>query len=74
MPDNKMRQSAEAAGSSALAEQVSSMGRLLGEVITALEGPETLALEERIRTLAKQSRAGEPDAAMSQSGNLLKLP
>jgi len=39
------------------------MGWLLGEVIAALEGPEMLALEERIRKLAKQSRAGEPGAA-----------
>lgn len=58
-----MRRAIEASRDSALAEQVNFMGRLLGEVITTLEGPETLALEERIRGLAKQSRAGEPDAA-----------
>lgn len=57
------KQRAEMASSDALAEQVNFMGRLLGEVITALEGPETLALEEHIRLLAKRSRAGEPDAA-----------
>jgi phosphoenolpyruvate carboxylase len=58
-----MRRAIEASRDSALAEQVNFMGWLLGEVITTLEGPETLALEERIRGLAKQSRAGEPDAA-----------
>jgi len=57
------KQRAEMASSDALAEQVNFMGRLLGEMITALEGPETLALEEHIRLLAKRSRAGEPDAA-----------
>ncbi|MCS6846676.1 MAG: phosphoenolpyruvate carboxylase, partial [Anaerolineae bacterium] len=46
-----------------LAENINAMGYLLGEVITELNGPETLALEERLRKLAKDSRAGNPQAA-----------
>jgi len=58
-----IKQPMGAPGEGALSEQVNFVGRLLGEVIAALEGPEMLALEERIRKLAKQSRAGEPGAA-----------
>ncbi len=39
------------------------MGDLLGSVIETLDGPATLALEESIRKLAKDSRAGEAQAA-----------
>jgi phosphoenolpyruvate carboxylase len=39
------------------------MGNVLGSVIEALDGPGTLAQEESIRKLAKDSRAGEPRAA-----------
>ncbi|MFC1466171.1 MAG: phosphoenolpyruvate carboxylase [Candidatus Brachytrichaceae bacterium NZ_4S206] len=46
-----------------LAESINAMGYLLGEVITELNGPETLALEEHLRKLAKESRAGNPQAA-----------
>ncbi|PJF47942.1 MAG: phosphoenolpyruvate carboxylase [Chloroflexi bacterium] len=46
-----------------LAENINAMGYLLGEVITELNGPETLALEEHLRKLAKDSRAGNPQAA-----------
>ncbi len=46
----------------ALAGQIRRLGNALGEVITALEGPATLAMEEQIRLLAKASRAGEVSA------------
>lgn len=46
-----------------LAESINAMGYLLGEVITELNGPEVLALEEHLRKLAKESRAGNPQAA-----------
>lgn len=46
-----------------LAASVNAMGCLLGEVISELNGPETLALEEHLRKLAKESRAGHPHAA-----------
>ncbi|MDW8351406.1 MAG: phosphoenolpyruvate carboxylase [Anaerolineae bacterium] len=46
-----------------LAENVNVLGHLLGEVIAELNGPETLALEEHLRKLAKDSRAGNPQAA-----------
>ena len=46
-----------------LAEHINVMGHLLGQVIAALNGAETLELEERLRKLAKDSRAGDPDAA-----------
>ena len=45
-----------------LASQIRRLGNALGEVITALEGPATLDMEERIRLLAKASRAGEASA------------
>ncbi len=46
-----------------LAESINQMGYLLGEVIAELSGPEVLALEEHLRKLAKESRAGNPQAA-----------
>ena len=46
-----------------LAERINVMGRLLGQVIAALNGAETLELEERLRKLAKESRAGNPGAS-----------
>ena len=42
-----------------LRAEVRSLGAALGRVITRLEGPETLATVERLRNLAKSSRAGE---------------
>ncbi len=46
-----------------LAESINDMGYLLGEVIAELNGPDVLALEEHLRKLAKESRAGNPQAA-----------
>ncbi len=48
---------------SALADLVNAMGHLLGRVITEQNGAETLALEESIRKLAKESRNGDSAAA-----------
>ncbi len=45
-----------------LARQIRRLGNALGEVITSLDGPETLAREERLRQLAKASRTGDADA------------
>jgi phosphoenolpyruvate carboxylase len=47
-----------------LAGQIRRLGNVLGEVIMHLDGPPALALEERLRLLAKASRAG--DAAATQ--------
>lgn len=46
-----------------LAQRISHIGHLLGEVITALDGVETLEQEEYLRRLAKDSRAGSVSAA-----------
>ncbi|MCL4506681.1 MAG: phosphoenolpyruvate carboxylase [Chloroflexi bacterium] len=46
----------------ALASQIRRLGNALGEVITTLEGPAILDMEERIRLLAKASRGGEAGA------------
>src|SRR5689334_6729472 len=39
------------------------LGDILGEVISELESPELFAIEERIRTAAKERRAGNAQAA-----------
>jgi phosphoenolpyruvate carboxylase len=46
----------------ALGRDINHLGNLLGEVIVELDGRPIYDLEERIRTLAKASRAGGPDA------------
>lgn len=46
-----------------LRTEIRSLGAALGRVITKLEGPETLATVERLRTLSKASRAGDASAA-----------
>ena len=46
-----------------LQAEVRSLGATLGRTIAALEGEKTLATVERLRTLAKSSRAGESSAA-----------
>jgi phosphoenolpyruvate carboxylase len=46
-----------------LASQIHRLGNALGEVITRLDGPPALAVEERLRQLAKASRAGDSAAA-----------
>lgn len=45
-----------------LRTEIRTLGAALGRVITRLEGPESLATVERLRMLAKASRAGEPSA------------
>ncbi|MET0261796.1 MAG: phosphoenolpyruvate carboxylase, partial [Rariglobus sp.] len=48
-----------------LRTEIRTLGAALGRVITQVEGPETLATVERLRTLAKASRAGDDSAASS---------
>jgi phosphoenolpyruvate carboxylase len=50
-----------------LRTEIRTLGAALGRVITRLEGPETLATVERLRTLAKASRAGDAAAAPALS-------
>ena len=46
-----------------LRTEIRTLGTALGRVITKLEGPESLATVERLRTLAKASRSGDAAAA-----------
>ena len=46
-----------------LRTEIRTLGTALGRVITRLEGPATLATVEKLRTLAKASRAGDDSAA-----------
>jgi phosphoenolpyruvate carboxylase len=48
-----------------LRTEIRTLGTALGRVITQLEGPESLATVERLRTLAKASRSGDNAAASS---------
>ena len=48
-----------------LRAEIRTLGAALGRVITQVEGPATLATVERLRTLAKASRAGDAAAAPS---------
>ncbi|MBC8039846.1 MAG: phosphoenolpyruvate carboxylase [Opitutaceae bacterium] len=48
-----------------LRTEIRTLGTALGRVITKLEGPESLVIVERLRTLAKASRSGDPAAAAS---------
>ncbi len=45
-----------------LSATINLLGRLLGDVISELESPDLLDLEEAIRQVAKERRAGEPGA------------
>lgn len=45
-----------------LRQEVRWLGAMLGQVISDLDGPESLELEERVRTLAKQRRQGDKEA------------
>ena len=45
-----------------LAAEIRQLGRMLGEVIVQLEGKPILELEEKLRLLAKSSRAGDVQA------------
>jgi phosphoenolpyruvate carboxylase len=48
--------------SDSLSTEIRKLGRILGEVIVKLEGKGILDLEEKLRLLAKSSRAGEEKA------------
>jgi len=45
-----------------LATEIRKLGRILGEIIVKLEGKDIFDLEERLRLLAKSSRAGDAKA------------
>lgn len=47
-----------------LRQEVRWLGSILGQVIASLEGEEALALEERVRQLAKARRQGDPQASL----------
>lgn len=49
-----------------LNEKVNLLGRTLGQVLSEQEGPEFLALVERVRALVRQVRAGEDDAPLRE--------
>ena len=56
-----------------LRTEIRTLGGALGRVITRLEGAETLATVERLRTLAKASRAGTASAAPALSETIAGL-
>ena len=56
-----------------LSATINLLGRLLGEVISELESPELLELEEKIRQSAKERRAAEPDAGTRLSAQVRQL-
>ena len=58
---------------SKLRAEIRSLGAVLGRVIAKLEGQETYETVERLRTLAKESRAGEPRAARDLAAAVEKL-
>ncbi len=55
----------------ALRQEVRWLGALLGQVISELDGPHSLELEERVRNLAKQRRLGD-EAATQELFEILK--
>ena len=56
-----------------LRQEVRWLGALLGQVISDLEGPQSLELEERVRTLAKQRRMGDQAATEELFATLKSL-
>ncbi len=56
-----------------LRAEIRSLGAALGRVITQVEGPATLATVERLRTLAKASRAGQSGAADELAAAVARL-
>ena len=56
-----------------LQAEIRSLGATLGSTIAALEGEQTLATVERLRTFAKKSRAGEVSAARSLAQSVARL-
>jgi phosphoenolpyruvate carboxylase len=61
------------AGGEALRTNVRLLGDVLGRVLVEQEGPELLALEEEIRTLARRGREGDRDAAARLSQRVGEL-
>jgi hypothetical protein len=57
-----------------LSDSIHLLGNLLGEVLAAQESPALLAVEERIRALAKARRAGDAEAAPRLAGDVEALP
>ena len=57
-----------------LSDAIHLLGNLLGEVLAAQESPALLAVEERIRALAKARRAGDAEAAPRLAGDVGALP
>src|ERR1700683_1191561 len=45
-----------------LSAEIRKLGRILGEIIVKLEGKDIFGLEEKLRLLAKSSRAGDANA------------
>ena len=60
-------------GYSSLRGNVSFLGRLLGDTISAAEGPDFLALIEQIRGLSKSAREGSAEARDELQGVLRNL-
>ncbi len=58
---------------SQLRTEIRSLGAALGRVIGKLEGQETFERVERLRTLAKASRKGDPSAATQLAREVAKL-
>jgi len=56
-----------------LSALIHSLGEVLGQVITDLEGKPTLAIEEKLRALAKASRLGDPIAAQQLQDSVAAL-
>jgi phosphoenolpyruvate carboxylase len=56
-----------------LSATINLLGRLLGDVISELESPELLDLEERIRQSAKDRRGGEPGAGSRLTAQVREL-
>ena len=57
-----------------LSDAIHLLGNVLGEVLAAQETPALLAVEERIRALAKARRAGDAEAAPRLAGDVEALP
>ncbi len=56
-----------------LSATINLLGRLLGEVISELESPALLALEEKIRQSAKERRTAEPEAGIRLAAQVSEL-
>jgi phosphoenolpyruvate carboxylase len=57
-----MANTSDEISSDTLSAEIRQLGRILGEVIVKLEGREVFDLEEKLRLLAKSSRAGTASA------------